>query len=79
MFVKLEISSLPEMKGFPLQNLLPGRFIVSIVNFYDIVHIIRLNLVILPFPALAQHGVPKHLLGGVDPVLVLTRSPSGDA
>lgn len=40
------------MECFPLQNLLPCSLIVSIVNPDDIVHVIRLYLIVLPFPTL---------------------------
>lgn len=45
------------MKGFPLQNLLPGLLVILIVNFDDIVHISLTNIVILPLPPRKGHLV----------------------
>lgn len=38
------------MKGFPLQNLLPGLLVILIVNSDDIIHIFLTNIIILPLP-----------------------------
>lgn len=38
------------MKGFPLQNLLPGLLVILIVNFNDVIHVPLTDVVILPLP-----------------------------
>lgn len=38
------------MQCLPFQDLLPGLFIVAVVDFYDICHVMLGKTVILPMP-----------------------------
>lgn len=67
------------MKGFPLQNLLPGLLVILIVDSDDVIHISLTNVVVLPFPPrqghwgeLDKHDPSRHK---VNPHIHFTESP----
>ncbi len=42
-------------------NLLPSLFIVGIVDFDYIIHVLGRQVRFLPAPTLSKHGIPEHL------------------
>ena len=65
------------MHGLPLQDLLPRLLVVGVVDADDVAHVWLLDVARLPSPPLPQHGVPEHLLRGVDPSFVSARTGYG--
>ena len=46
---------------------MPGGLVVGVVDLDDVLHVPGRDVVLPPLPALPLHGVPEHLLAGVDP------------
>ena len=56
----------------------PDILVVPIMYLDDVLHILRLQIVLLPMPALPQHSIEEHLLRRVLPVFSC-RAVFGDA
>jgi hypothetical protein len=41
------------------------------------IHSALINIFLLPLPAFSEHGIPKHLLGWIDPSLICSSFGDG--
>lgn len=64
---QLRIAAFSGMECFPLEHFLPGLFVVGVMDLDDVRHVLLFDVLVLPAPALAQHGIPEHLLAGILP------------
>lgn len=64
------IATFSGVRRLPHQHHLPRILVVYVVYFDDGVHVGLLDIALLPFPALAQHRIPEHLLAGVYPIFL---------
>lgn len=55
----------PGMHGLPLQDLFPGLLVVLVVDFNDVGHIVRSQVIITPAPAAAQNQTVKAFADGL--------------
>ena len=75
--LELRLVALLAVHGLPLEDLVPGRLVVGVVDLDDVLHVPGRDVVLAPLPALPLHGVPEHLGAGVDPGLAGVRVGDG--
>merc|ERR1719479_140752 len=65
--LQLRLPALVTVHVLPLEHLVPGGLVVGVVYLDDVLHVPGRDVLLPPLPALPLHGVPEHLLAGVDP------------